>query len=106
MIFFIWLHGKELLLEYFNYINNHYNEIRYIWEWWKSRLQVLDVMVKLEGNKVLTDLFSKPTDTRLYLDNGSCHPRHVKQAIPYGQALRVRRICDSEKVCDARLKEL
>ena len=66
----------------------------------------MDVMVKLEGHKVSTDVYSKPTDTRQYLGSGSCHPRRVKQAAPYREALRVRRICDSEEVCDERLKEL
>ena len=28
------------------------------------------------------------------------------QYIPYGQVLRVRRICDSEEVCEKRVKEL
>ena len=46
-------------------------------------------MVKLEGNKLFPDLYGKPTDTHQNLDNGSCHVRHVKQVIPYGQALRV-----------------
>ena len=36
---------------------------------------------------------SKPTDTHQYFDFKSCHPRHVKEAIPYGQALR--KICGS-----------
>ena len=40
------------------------------------------------GGSVFTDVYSKPTDTHQYLESSSCHPRHVKQAIPYGQALR------------------
>ena len=41
-----------------------------------------------------------------YLDSKSCHPRHVKEAIPYGQALRLRRICSSDNIFDERVKEL
>ena len=62
-------------------------------------------MVRLEGNKVSTDLYGKPTDMRQYSDNGSGGSRHVKQEMPDGQALRVRKICDSEEVCDERFEE-
>ena len=63
-------------------------------------------LVKVSDNKISTDLYCKLTDTRQYLDNKSCHPKHVKQSIPYGQALRIRRICDSDEVVEKRLKEL
>ena len=55
---------------------------------------------------LVTDVYSKPTDAHHYLDHRSCHPNHVKKGIPYGQALRLRRICDSDEVFDKRLKDL
>ena len=55
---------------------------------------------------ITTDVYSKPTDTHQYLDKRSCHPGHVKRGIPYGQALRLRRICDTEETLEKRLKEL
>ena len=36
----------------------------------------------------------------------SCHPNYVKKAIPYGQALRIRRICNSEEKFENRLNDL
>ena len=51
-------------------------------------------------------MYSKPTDTHQYLDFKSCHPGHVKKGIPYGQALRLRRICDSDEVFEERLNEM
>ena len=54
----------------------------------------------------MTDVFCKRTDTRQYLNNRSCHPKHVKLGIPYGQALRIRRICNSDEVFERRLFEL
>ena len=38
-----------------------------------------------------------------YLDYRSCHPKHVKMGIPYGQALRLRRICELDEVFEERL---
>ena len=49
-------------------------------------MSYLDVRVELESGKLQTDVYSKPTDTHQYLDIKSCHPAHVKKAIPYGQA--------------------
>ena len=66
----------------------------------------LDVRAKLEGGKINTDVYSKPTHTHLYLYFKSCHPKHVKEGIPYGQAVRLRWICNSEEVFDNKLDEL
>ena len=40
------------------------------------------------------------------MDFKSCHSRHVKEAIPYGQALRLRTIGSSDNIFDERIKEL
>ena len=53
-----------------------------------------------------TDVYHKPTGTHQYLNFGFCHPPHVKRGIPYSQALRVRKICDSDYVCETRVNEL
>ena len=69
-------------------------------------MSFLDVTISREvGGGISTDVFSKPTDTHQYLDYRSRHPKHVRQAIPYGQALRLRRICSSESKFDQRIEE-
>ena len=62
-------------------------------------------MIK-EGNGIITDLFTKPTDTHQLLHRTSCHPGHTKKGIPYSQALRIRRICSEDRFFDRRLGEL
>ena len=59
-----------------------------------------------EGGVLATDLFCKPTDTHQYLHKKSCHPWHTKKAIPYGQALRFRRICSEDRQFEERVGEL
>ena len=54
----------------------------------------------------MTDLFCKPTDTHQYLHKKSCHPWHTKKAIPYGQALLLRRICLEDRQFQDRVGEL
>ena len=105
-VFFIWLYGKARLLAFFDYVNSYHQTIKYTWEWSKSEVSYLDVKFKLKGRKINTDVYSKPTDTHQYLDFKCCHPKCVKEGIPYGQALRLKRICNSEEVLDNRLNEV
>ena len=53
-----------------------------------------------------TEVYSKPTHAYQYLKFKSCHPPHVKRAIPYSQGLRLRRICNSDNVFEEKLGEL
>ena len=47
-------------------------------------------------NTISIILYHKPpTDTHNYLLYSSSHPKHCKDGMPYGQFLRVRRICSS-----------
>ena len=70
-------------------------------------ISFLDVQVIVgEGGVLSTDLFCKPTDTHQYLHKKSCHPWHTKKAIPYGQALRFRRICSEDRQFQERVGEL
>ena len=87
-IFFIWLHGIERLQEFLKFIDSFHETISYTWDYSESQVSFLDVTICREvGGGISTDVFSKSTDTHQYLDYRSCHPKHVKQAIPYGQAL-------------------
>ena len=63
-------------------------------------------LFSLESGFLTTDLFTKPTDTHQYLAADSCHPRHCKEAIPFSQALRMRRICSSNDDFQKRCAEL
>jgi hypothetical protein len=49
-----------------------------------------------DGNLQI-DLFIKETDARSYLFFGSSHPNHVYSGIVYSQALRLRRIINSQE---------
>ena len=51
------------------------------------------------------DLYRKKTSKNQYLLPTSCHPTHTFGNIPYSLALRIRRICSSEKDLDVRMAE-
>ena len=55
---------------------------------------------------MVTDLYTKPTDTHQYLHRSSCHPLHCKNSIAFSQALRLCRICCRPHDYDQRVEEL
>ena len=62
-------------------------------------LPFLDVNVSLRNGKIVTDLYTKPTDKHQYLLHSSCHPIHTKRAIPF-------RICSTNETFTLRTNEL
>ena len=92
-IFIIWQRGEEKLREFFNLLNGAHESIKFTAEWSTEKINFLDVQVIKQGNKLITDLFTKPIDTHQLLHQASCHPNHTKEGIPHSQALRIRRIC-------------
>jgi len=57
----------------------------------ESKLNVLDVTLHLVDGFIQADVYSKPTDSHLYLTPSSAHPKHVFKAIPFGVASRLGR---------------
>ena len=58
-----------------------------------EQINFLDVTVKNNGGELYTTVFSKPTNSHLYLNPTSSHPVHLIKNIPKGQLTRLRRIC-------------
>lgn len=61
-----------------------------------NELPFLDTLVSIRGGKLNTSIYYKPTDSHSYLLYTSHHPKATKDAIPYSQFLRLRRICSDD----------
>jgi len=105
-IFLIWTYSESELQTFFENLNQYHPTIKFTSDYSPTEAIFLDTRVYLKDGHIQTDLYTKPTDTHQYLDTRSCHPRHCKTAIPYSQALRLRRICSEEMNFKKRLKEL
>ena len=92
-IFAVWPHGEENLQTFLNQINSFHPTIKFTSEWSRESVTFLDTRVIHDGNRLVTELYTKPTDTHQYLHQRSCHPSHCKSSITYSQALRIERIC-------------
>jgi len=61
---------------------------------------------RIEGSKLVTDLYSKSTDSHQYLLLTSCHLRHCCKNIPHSLALGISRICSQEADYERRTNKL
>ena len=105
-IFIIWQHGEEALVRFHNSINSFLPTIRLDLNFSTQSVTFLDTKVSIKGDKLVTSLHRKPTDTGQLLHSSSFHPQHTKKAIPYGQALRIHRICSDPSDRDSHLQTL
>ena len=96
-IFFKWTPGTQKLDSFLNELNKFHPNLSFTYETSKERVNFLDLNVSIRNGTVSTDLYIKPTDGHQYLHYKSSHPEHIKNSIPYSQALRLSRICSSEK---------
>ena len=96
-IFFIWTHGTQELDSFLNELKKFHPNLSFTYETSEERVNFLDLNVSIRNGAISTDLYIKPTDGHQYLHYKSPHPEHIKNSIPYSQALRSSRICSSEK---------
>ena len=100
-IFVLWPHDRESLVLFLDYINNldPTEKIKFTMEVAEpgNYLEFLDLKLKWENGKITVDVYSKPTNSFTYVLPTTCYPRKSINNIPHGIALRLRRICDSDK---------
>ena len=93
-IWMVWTHGEDNLNEFITYLNSIHPTIKFTHESSLTEINFLDTTVKVNHHRELyTTLYEKPTDTHLYLHYQSAHHSPCKTKGPYGQFLRLRRIC-------------
>ena len=102
----IWTAGEQSLLKFLQWINQLHDNIKFTWDWSKRTINYLNVQIINNIGVIETDLDTKPTDKHQYLFHTSCHPKGVKQSIPYAQALRLRRICSTSAAFENRAAAL
>ena len=102
----IWTDDIEKLQEFFELLNAFHPTIKFTMDYSYETINVFDVQVSKKNSALETDLYRKDTDRHQYLHAKSCHRYVYKKYIPFGQAIRLRRIISDDIVLDERLKEL
>lgn len=90
--------GSENELKVFSdYINSIYPTLHFTVEYSQEKIHFLDLSITVNENKKLeTSIYRKETDRNTILHSSSFHPDHIISNIPYGQFVRLRRICSED----------
>ena len=105
-IFLLWQLVEEKLKEFLDVFNRYHPSIKFTSKYSREWIDFLDVEIIKEGNRSLTDVLVKSTDTHQYLHATSCHVYHSKKSIPYSQVLRFNRICSKNQFFDKSCDDL
>jgi hypothetical protein len=96
-IFMIWHGNRESLEHFIAEFNVFHSSIKLTHEISQNSVNFLDLTVTINGNKLSTSLYTKPTSSPQYLSFESQHPHHTKTSLPYSQFIRCRRSCTYKK---------
>ena len=102
----IWQLGEEKLKGFLKILNSCNPIKKFTAKYSLDKVNFLDIQVIRCGNKLLTDLYIKPTNTHQYLEFSSCYVYHSKKSIPYSQTLRFNRICSVNRFFYNRCNQL
>ncbi len=70
--------SRGKLEQFINYVNNFYPALQFTWEISETSVSFLDILVSINGNRLLTSVFHKPTYSHSYLLYSSFHPNHTR----------------------------
>jgi len=95
--FFIYTETTTQLQTLFNYVNTVHDTIKFDCQTSTDSIASLDTNIYFDSYMNLqTTLNTKPTDTHNFQQSESCHPKHLKENLPFSQLLRIRRICSTK----------
>ena len=104
--FIFWTKGEGDLENFHSILNNLHPNLTFTIEQSDEKLPFLDVLLLKYGNRIITDIYFKETDSKQYLNFHSCHPKHTKTSIPYNLARRICTIVSDKDTQQKRLLEL
>ena len=102
-----WLTELESIKNIMNSIDHNINyEYESSQDSEDNSIAFLDVRVIIKDECVITDLYSKRTDTFNYVPFNSSHPRHTLRNIPFSLARRVQGIVSDPSLVSIRMEEM
>ena len=77
--FIFWTKGEDDLEIFHSILNNLHPNLTFTIEQSDEKLPFLDVLLLKNGNRIITDIYFKETDSKQYLNFHSCHRNTQKQ---------------------------
>ncbi|XP_052259629.1 uncharacterized protein LOC127863996 [Dreissena polymorpha] len=99
-------HGLEELKTFHAFANTIHQRIQLELRYSTEHLEFLDTMTLIRTGRLVTDVYTKPTDRHLYMHKDSSHTESTKGAIPYGLGVRLKRICSERKTTKKHSDEI
>ena len=100
-----WFGGMPALLEFTEWLNSLSDSIKFTVKYSEVQLEVLDTLLFIINGRIESRVYFKPTDGHIYLLRQSSHHPSLYRNIPFGVALRLRRICSRDDWFDEQLDE-
>ena len=107
-VFVVWVHGSAALNLFLDYLNNldDTGKIKFTMQVANENgHDLLDLKLKIVEGKITVDVYSKPTNSLMYVLPSTCYPYKNIRNVPKGIALRLRRICDTDEKYNQRSSE-
>ena len=101
----LWNGSLERLYEFHEFINTLDPYLKFTIEIGGLMICFLDLKIAIQEGRLISTVYSKPTDSHLYLQAESCHQEASIKGIQKGVALRLRRICSTIEEFDTKSKE-
>ena len=105
-IFFVWTDSEENCDKFLKDPNEFHSYLKFTYNKSKQKMTFLDLVIKLTGGKIVTDLYCRSTESHQFLHYHSCSAEHIKKSIVFSQTLRLKRICSQKCDLDSHAKEL
>ena len=103
-IFFIWTEGENK--SFLQRLNTFHPDLKFTHKKSKTSVNFLDDVIRINGDKFETDLYSKPSDCYQFLEFNSAHPIHIQKSIAYSQGLQIKRLCSSSLAFEKHLESI
>ena len=109
-IFIVWIHGIDELHNFVTFMNevDETHKMRFLLQvGTNNSLNFNDLTIEMDPttHQLTTDIYAKPTNTFTYVNPNTCYPKRNIENIPFGVALRLRRICDTDDKFNDRSEE-
>ncbi|XP_073433457.1 uncharacterized protein [Dendrobates tinctorius] len=106
-IFCVWTGDTNSLTDFVHDLNQSIPNLTFTSHSNTQSVSFLDTMItKTDSGTLTSDLYVKPTDRNSLLHWSSCHPRHVKIALPKSQHDRIDRIVSKPDIRQMRHDEM
>ena len=100
-----WFGGIPALLEFREWLNSFSDSIKFTVKYSEVQLEVLDTLLFIINGRIESRVYFKPRDGHMYLLLRSSHHPSLYRNIPFGVALRLRRICSRDDWFEEQLNE-